>query len=848
MRTSCPPPADLSICRAIPSRLAWLVRLAWMMSLVLGNFCSHAFADATVKLAWDPNPESDDVTGYRVYYGTVEGIYPNDVDAGNTTNATVSGLIDGRKYFFVVTAYNASGLESLPSESVSNDGVTNELPTISLSVSNGESRFVEPAVVSLEAAVADANGTVVAVKFFEGSTVIGEVSSEPFIFEWSPVMQGIHVISARAYDNEGAFSDSERLRIDVARSPNEHIELLEAEDGEFEAGKNALFKSFDPSASEKQYVEVRNSSSFGSATVGFEFEIPVIGNYQIWSRVFAPRKNANAYRVSIDGLWYVHYVYGNPDPPLSAYSQQWKWFRLPDSFYLEPGVHFLAFGNVDSWPWIDRLVVTSDRNFVPDNSLPSRGDFVAITTQPQSQPFLQGSDATLVVVAVATGPATFQWMKDGRVIAGANDTLLTLEEMQMEDIGNYTVVVTSGTASVVSESAILDKMPPQLVANALNVIEGQNITIASELLRAEGGAVDANDLVFVLSNLFGGTFFNADHEIVESFTQAEVVSGLISFAHDGANRAPRYLVSVSDGELSSEPQPATIEFTSVNDSPQIEIGVIGLTEGETIVLTPEMLSASDEETPSGDLIFTVSNVTGGDFRDLGNQPVMSFSQAQVASGAVSFVHDGSEAVPNFRISVSDGTLASESQLAVVEFTSVDDPPQLSANFVRVLEGGAITLTSENFNASDEESDNASLVFTVNDLVAGEFYVNGRLSQTFSNQQLQSGEVTFVHDGSKTPPSFRISISDGGQSTEPVAGSVTFVTFPLIESLRPVAPGTIEITIVGDAGQAGQLQFSSDLLTWEVHSDWINTDGSLIVTDSKPFTPEEPIRYYRLTVE
>jgi hypothetical protein len=64
-----------------------------------------------VKLAWDPNHESD-LAGYRVYAGTATRKYATNYFAGNITNYTVTNLTVGTKYFFAVTAVNKAELES----------------------------------------------------------------------------------------------------------------------------------------------------------------------------------------------------------------------------------------------------------------------------------------------------------------------------------------------------------------------------------------------------------------------------------------------------------------------------------------------------------------------------------------------------------------------------------------------------------------------------------------------------------------------------------------------------------------------------------------------------------------
>lgn len=74
-------------------------------------------AAAAVTVAWDPNTESD-LAGYVVSYGTQSGVYSTSVDVGNTTSWTISTLAAGQRYYFVVQAYNTSGLFSPYSDEV----------------------------------------------------------------------------------------------------------------------------------------------------------------------------------------------------------------------------------------------------------------------------------------------------------------------------------------------------------------------------------------------------------------------------------------------------------------------------------------------------------------------------------------------------------------------------------------------------------------------------------------------------------------------------------------------------------------------------------------------------------
>ena len=88
-----------------------------MMSLALVVLMGTGHA-ADVRLAWNASPEPD-IAGYKIYYGTASRVYDWSIDAKKVTTFTVSGLADGRTYYFAVTAYDTSNLESTYSNEVS---------------------------------------------------------------------------------------------------------------------------------------------------------------------------------------------------------------------------------------------------------------------------------------------------------------------------------------------------------------------------------------------------------------------------------------------------------------------------------------------------------------------------------------------------------------------------------------------------------------------------------------------------------------------------------------------------------------------------------------------------------
>jgi hypothetical protein len=73
---------------------------------------------AGISLAWNASP--DTVVGYKVYYGTATNPRATGTAitlVGSQTSTTVSNLTNGVRYYFVVTAYSATG-ESGPTNEV----------------------------------------------------------------------------------------------------------------------------------------------------------------------------------------------------------------------------------------------------------------------------------------------------------------------------------------------------------------------------------------------------------------------------------------------------------------------------------------------------------------------------------------------------------------------------------------------------------------------------------------------------------------------------------------------------------------------------------------------------------
>ena len=148
----------------------------------------------------------------------------------------------------------------------------------------------------------------------------------------------------------------------------------------------------------------------------------------------------------------------------------------------------------------------------------------------------------------------------------------------------------------------------------------------------------------------------------------------------------------------------------------------------------------------------------------------------------------------------------------VNITAVNDAPVLTQNDFSISEGGVLTLTTSNINATDAEGD--SITFNITNVTGGGIYVgaDGTLGsdESFTMAQLVAGDVVFLHDSSDSPPTFDISVTDGNDASTAVAANITFTEVndqPFIDSNEFGDVSIINTTLAGDQGQPDSITLS-----------------------------------------
>jgi chitodextrinase len=185
-----------------------------VLSVAALTASAHLASATNLRFGWNASSDPN-VAGYKLSYGTASGHYSTTLNAGKTTSATVSSLSPGATYYFVVSAYNSIGLQSLPSNEVSLTVASNVPPTVSLTSPQAGASLNGNSPITVTATASDSDGTVVKVEFYQDSNKIGEATVAPYSAVWNDPPSGNFSMTALAYDDSGAAVRSTGVPITV---------------------------------------------------------------------------------------------------------------------------------------------------------------------------------------------------------------------------------------------------------------------------------------------------------------------------------------------------------------------------------------------------------------------------------------------------------------------------------------------------------------------------------------------------------------------------------------------------------------------------------------------------------
>ena len=190
---------------------------------------------------------------------------------------------------FLLTAKAMDNVGATTSSSIISIIVTspNAPPTISLTSPSDNSTFTAGNSITLTATASDSDGTISKVEFYNGTTVLGQITSSPFSFTWNNVPEGVFILTAKATDNVGATTSSSIASIIIV-APNvlPTVSLTSPSNNSIFTTGNSIVLTATASDSDGviSKVEFYNDSTFLGQDILSPYSLlwsPPPGNYKI---------------------------------------------------------------------------------------------------------------------------------------------------------------------------------------------------------------------------------------------------------------------------------------------------------------------------------------------------------------------------------------------------------------------------------------------------------------------------------------------------------------------------------------------------------------------------------------
>ena len=217
-----------------------------------------------------------------------------------------------------------------------------------------------------------------------------------------------------------------------------------------------------------------------------------------------------------------------------------------------------------------------------------------VASHPQSLTVLKGTNASFAVAAGGDGPFTYQWLFAGGALAGATNNPLALTNVQTNQAGLYSVVITSPYGTATSSNATLTVLdPPVIVVQPVSAapLVGENVTFFV-------GAIGRPTLNYQWSK--NGVTISGATNLTLTLTNVS--------AADVAN----YLVKVTNTDGSATSVTVTLAFTQRTVqvvSTQVTSAATNFTPGTAVAVPVALLAEGGENRVTASVAYDVNKLT-----------------------------------------------------------------------------------------------------------------------------------------------------------------------------------------------------------------------------------------------
>ena len=357
-------------------------------------------------------------------------------------------------------------------------------PVVSLNLPATNAVFVIPGTVNLAAAVT-ANGNVIdRVQFYSyPGTFIGETTSGSYSYAWTNIGTGgkYYTVFARAIFNDSSSVDSAPVSFaTINYNPNFGFELPGIGSGNNQYNPNNAYWTFSGGPGNGSGL-IANGSAFSNPNAPEGTQAAFVQGYGTIAQIFSGfspginytityaaaqrssvQNGGESWNVMIDGQ-----VIQTNNPGGANYS------TYTTSFVASAVTHTLSFVGTDlaggdNTVFIDRVTINP----------PITAPLVVTNTLPVTATDVVGSQVSFIASFSGLSPIAYQWQViNGGItnnISGATNTVLTLANLQLSNMGSYQLQASNLLGITVSAAGSLTvRSVPIAVNNVVTAVAAQ---------------------------------------------------------------------------------------------------------------------------------------------------------------------------------------------------------------------------------------------------------------------------------------------------------------------------------------------------------------------------------------
>jgi hypothetical protein len=302
----------------------------------------------------------------------------------------------------------------------------------------------------------------------------------------------------------------------------------------------------------------------------------------------------------------------------------------------------------------------------------------------------------------------------------------------------------------------------QVIASPSPVYSSIQEAASSELEASVANSASAILSSFVQPSGQVGESSIVTTSVLPSGSDQQPVNSIMTSASDFPSESSAH-VEVSQ---SQQPQTSSPAVVASSETPAVLTASINIQiqQNSTVTLTGSSFQAASPNAGSpANLVYTISNVQHGMFVRLNNKGVAitTFTQQDVNSGLIGFTQDGTTTKPSFTVQVTDGM----NTITVTSFTItlLLKPQVVQTKKITAKANQAVTVTKDNLSTTDTTTPVTNIVYTVQSIEHGQFELKsnpGVAVTTFTQAQIDNGQVVFRHDNTNEDSNFILVVTNG----------------------------------------------------------------------------------------